>query len=202
MHIVGDRPGCGGARREVPVTQRAESFTRTFSIGIEPFEGENPRRRRFDCDLHVREARHDYIGAGTAQIHGLASTIDADDETEIPGAPGLHAGDGVFDDDRARRLRFQAARGLEEGIRRRLALQWHPGEIAAIDPSTEPKCIDLKSAVDRGPIAKGMIFEGIYKFDGETLVLTLNMGVDKKRPQKFESDKDSSVVVVTMKREN
>jgi uncharacterized protein (TIGR03067 family) len=75
-------------------------------------------------------------------------------------------------------------------------------EIAAIDPSTEPKCIDLKSAVDRGPIAKGMIFEGIYKFDGETIVLALHMGAGKKRPQKFESDRDSGMVVVTMKREN
>jgi uncharacterized protein (TIGR03067 family) len=74
-------------------------------------------------------------------------------------------------------------------------------EIATLDPSTEPKCIDLKSGVDQGQIAKGTVFESIYKFDGDDLVLAIHMGADKKRPAKFESEKDSGVVVVTMKRE-
>ena len=74
-------------------------------------------------------------------------------------------------------------------------------EIATLDPSTDPKCIDLKSMVDQGQIAKGAVFESIYKFDGESLVMAIHMGSDKKRPTKFESEKDSGVVVVTMKRE-
>jgi uncharacterized protein (TIGR03067 family) len=74
-------------------------------------------------------------------------------------------------------------------------------EIATLDPSTDPKCIDLKSLVDQGQIAKGAVFESIYKFDGDALVIAIHMGGDKKRPAKFESDKDSGVVVVTMKRE-
>jgi uncharacterized protein (TIGR03067 family) len=74
-------------------------------------------------------------------------------------------------------------------------------EIATLDPSTDPKCIDLKSVVDQGPITKGTVFESIYKFDGDDLVLAIHMGADKKRPAKFESEKDSGVVVVTMKRE-
>jgi uncharacterized protein (TIGR03067 family) len=73
--------------------------------------------------------------------------------------------------------------------------------IAALDPSTDPKCIDLKSAVDQGQITKGTVFESIYKLDGEELIIAINIGGDKKRPAKFESEKDSGVVVVTMKKE-
>ena len=74
-------------------------------------------------------------------------------------------------------------------------------EIATLDPSTDPKCIDLKSLVDQGPIAKGAVFESIYKFDGEDMIMAIHIGADKKRPAKFESEKDSGVVVVTMKRD-
>jgi uncharacterized protein (TIGR03067 family) len=73
-------------------------------------------------------------------------------------------------------------------------------EIAALDPATDPKCIDLKSLIDQGPFAKGTLFESIYKFDGEDLLLAIHIGADKKRPAKFESEKDSGVVVVTLKR--
>ena len=148
VHIVSDRPGCGAARREVPVGQRAQSFARAFLIGIEPLKGENPRGRRFDRDLHVREAGHDHVGASAAQIHGLAATIDADDQPEIAGTPGLHTGGRIFDDDRPRRLRFQTAHGLEECIRLWLALQWHAGKVTAIDPGIE-QVGDLGGREDR-----------------------------------------------------
>ena len=74
-------------------------------------------------------------------------------------------------------------------------------EIATIDPSTDPKCIDLKAVMDRGPITKGTVFEAIYKLDGDTMTIAIHMGETKKRPTKFESEKDSGVVVVTLKRE-
>jgi uncharacterized protein (TIGR03067 family) len=74
-------------------------------------------------------------------------------------------------------------------------------EIASVDPSTDPKCIDLKALMDQGQIAKGTVFESIYKFDGEMLIIAIHIGPDRKRPAKFESEKDSGVVVVTMKKE-
>jgi uncharacterized protein (TIGR03067 family) len=74
-------------------------------------------------------------------------------------------------------------------------------ELASLDPSTDPKCVDLKSLVDMGQIAKGTVYEAIYKFDGENLVMAIHIGETKKRPEKFESEKDSKNVVVTMKRE-
>ena len=74
-------------------------------------------------------------------------------------------------------------------------------EVAAMDPSTTPKLLDLKSVVDMGPITKGTVYEAIYKLDGDDLTLALYFGEGKKRPEKFESEKDSGVVVVTLKRE-
>jgi uncharacterized protein (TIGR03067 family) len=74
-------------------------------------------------------------------------------------------------------------------------------EVAALDPSATPKLLDLKSLVDMGQITKGAVFEAIYKIDGDELTIAIYVGADKKRPEKFESEKDSMVVVVTLKRE-
>jgi len=74
-------------------------------------------------------------------------------------------------------------------------------EVAALDPSTDPKILDVKALVDMGGLRKDTVLEAIYKLDGDTLMLALHMGEAKKRPDKFESEKDSGVVVVTLKRE-
>jgi uncharacterized protein (TIGR03067 family) len=72
--------------------------------------------------------------------------------------------------------------------------------IPALDPSTDPKCIDLKATNDMGEVRKGDVYEGIYKFDGDTLVIALNLD-GKSRPAKFEAEKDSKVIVATLKKE-
>jgi uncharacterized protein (TIGR03067 family) len=74
-------------------------------------------------------------------------------------------------------------------------------EVASLDPSTTPKLIDLKSLVDMGPISKGSVYEAIYQVDGDDLSIAIYFGAGNKRPAKFESEKDSMVVVVTFKRE-
>jgi uncharacterized protein (TIGR03067 family) len=74
-------------------------------------------------------------------------------------------------------------------------------EIPALDPSTDPKILDLKALMSMGEISKDTVYEAIYKFDGENLVIAIHVGATKKRPEKFESEKDSGVVVVTLKRE-
>ena len=73
-------------------------------------------------------------------------------------------------------------------------------EVAALDPSADPKCIDFKAAVDIGELRKGTVYESIYKFDGDALILAVHMGEAKARPAKFEAPKDSKVVLVTLKR--
>jgi uncharacterized protein (TIGR03067 family) len=74
-------------------------------------------------------------------------------------------------------------------------------EVATLDPSTTPKLIDLKALVDMGPISKGTVYESIYKVDGDDLSIAIYFGEGKKRPEKFESEKDSLVALVTFKRE-
>ena len=73
-------------------------------------------------------------------------------------------------------------------------------EITAVDPSTTPKCIDLKWLSDKGGIAKGTVLEGIYKLDGDTLQLAINPMGGTDRPDKFESPQGSKFVVITFER--
>lgn len=74
-------------------------------------------------------------------------------------------------------------------------------EIADLDPATDPKCLDLKALRDLGGISKGTVYEAVYKLDGDTLTIALNVNDSKSRPSKFESPKDSNVAVVTLKKE-
>jgi uncharacterized protein (TIGR03067 family) len=73
--------------------------------------------------------------------------------------------------------------------------------VTSVDGSTDPKCIDFKALVDQGAVTKGTVFEGIYKLDGDTLLLALHPEGGTNRPAKFESPKDSKVIVVTFQRE-
>src|SRR5262245_42165810 len=52
-------------------------------------------------------------------------------------------------------------------------------EVAALDPSTDPKILDLKALVDMGGLRKDTVLEAIYKLDGDTLMLALHMGEAK-----------------------
>jgi uncharacterized protein (TIGR03067 family) len=74
-------------------------------------------------------------------------------------------------------------------------------EIAAIDPATDPKCIDLKALADMGGIRKDTVYEAIYKLEKDTLTLALHVEGGSNRPSKFESAAGSKVVVVTLERQ-
>jgi uncharacterized protein (TIGR03067 family) len=58
------------------------------------------------------------------------------------------------------------------------------GEIVAIDPKTDPLCLDIKS-VEEG--RKGQVDEAIFKIDGDTLTICLHQGKEKQRPTRFET---------------
>jgi uncharacterized protein (TIGR03067 family) len=74
-------------------------------------------------------------------------------------------------------------------------------DITELDPTTSPKLIDFKGLEDKGGIRKDTVYEGIYKVDGETLTIALYVGAGNKRPEKFESPKESNIILVTLKRE-
>lgn len=73
-------------------------------------------------------------------------------------------------------------------------------EVSTLDATTDPKLIDLKSAVDKDPIPKGAVIEAIYKIDGDTLTLVGYAGEGKKRPANFDPPKDDGVGMWVMTR--
>jgi len=73
--------------------------------------------------------------------------------------------------------------------------------VANLDPSTDPKLLDFKALADMGEIRKDTTYEAIYKLDKDTLTIAIYFGEGQKRPDKFESAKDSKVAVVTFERE-
>jgi uncharacterized protein (TIGR03067 family) len=73
--------------------------------------------------------------------------------------------------------------------------------IESLDPGTDQKCIDLKALNDSGIMRQGMVYEGVYKLDGDILVLSIYIGKGKSWPEKFESSEGSAIVVLSMKRE-
>lgn len=70
------------------------------------------------------------------------------------------------------------------------------GEVVALDPSTNPKVIDLTSV--RG--TRVTHNEGIYKRDGDTLIVSIYQGKDKKRPTSFDRPTEDQTVLWTLKR--
>jgi uncharacterized protein (TIGR03067 family) len=73
-------------------------------------------------------------------------------------------------------------------------------DVDSIDPSTNPKCLDIKAIEDQGPIKKGMVFEAIYKIDGDTLTIAIHIGEEKKRPANFDQPKEEQTMVMVFKR--
>jgi uncharacterized protein (TIGR03067 family) len=89
---------------------------------------------------------------------------------------------------------------LEIKDRRLTAAGREEYEIVALDPAADPKVFDLKT-VPGDPKREGVVVEGIYKLDGDTLVLALHLGRDKNRPSGFDPSKDAATMVWTLKRE-
>jgi uncharacterized protein (TIGR03067 family) len=71
------------------------------------------------------------------------------------------------------------------------------GEIVAIDPKTDPRCMDLKS-VEKG--RAGQVEEAIYKVEGDTLTICVYQGKGKQRPTSFESPKQADTILAVFKR--
>jgi len=67
-----------------------------------------------------------------------------------------------------------------------------------LDASTDPKIIDLAKLQDPD---KDQVLEGIYKFEGEMLVICLWTGQGTKaRPAEFSTKAGDNFVLVTLKR--
>lgn len=72
-------------------------------------------------------------------------------------------------------------------------------KVAAIDPTTDPKCIDLLEKRDGKPDRN---VEGVYKIDKDTLrfAMCVPTADGKQRPAGFDKPTDARTVVFTLKR--
>jgi uncharacterized protein (TIGR03067 family) len=88
-------------------------------------------------------------------------------------------------------LEFKARKWVFTGVEK--------GEIVVVDPGTDPKRIDLKS-LEKGKV--GVVEEGIYKIDGDTLTVCWYQGKPKamSRPTTFDVPKDKDVVLAVFRR--
>jgi uncharacterized protein (TIGR03067 family) len=71
------------------------------------------------------------------------------------------------------------------------------GEVVALDPTCNPRLIDLKAVTRSG---KTFTREGIYKKDGDTLLISIKQGEDKKRPTTFDTPTEAGTVLFVLKR--
>ena len=68
-----------------------------------------------------------------------------------------------------------------------------------VDAAKVPKELDVKPT---GGPARGKTVKGIYKFDGDTLTICYEHDAEKgKRPEKFESKADTTLLLITYKRD-
>ncbi len=70
-------------------------------------------------------------------------------------------------------------------------------EVVAIDPKSDPKCIDTGSL---DPKHAGLTQEAIYTIEGDTLRMCSYKGRDKNRPTTFDPPSDSDTQLVILKR--
>jgi uncharacterized protein (TIGR03067 family) len=69
------------------------------------------------------------------------------------------------------------------------------GEFIAIDPTTDPKCFDLKSVEES---RKGQVDEGIFKIEGDTLTVCLHQGKERQRPTRFETSPEQPDTILAV----
>jgi uncharacterized protein (TIGR03067 family) len=71
------------------------------------------------------------------------------------------------------------------------------GEVVALDPSTDPKLLDLKSTRKNGETA---VNEAVYKVTGDTMLISIYQGKDKKRPTNLDVPTEGETVLWTLKK--
>jgi uncharacterized protein (TIGR03067 family) len=70
-------------------------------------------------------------------------------------------------------------------------------EVAAIDPSTNPKCLDIRRLENGKPTT---LEEGIFKLDGDALFICVYQGGGKQRPTTFDTANQADTTLVVLKR--
>jgi uncharacterized protein (TIGR03067 family) len=73
-------------------------------------------------------------------------------------------------------------------------------EVADIDPTSDPTCLDLKVRSGSGVFKTGSSYESVYKRDGDTLTWAFYHGRGKSRPTSLDKPTDPAVMVMVFER--
>lgn len=94
----------------------------------------------------------------------------------------------------------EAAGQIEFKGRKILLAGKNLAEVADLDPTTDPKCLDFKVGMQNGALQKGTVYESVYKIDGDTLTWAIYIGAGGMRPANFDPPKEAGFVLVVLKR--
>lgn len=72
-------------------------------------------------------------------------------------------------------------------------------EVVALDPTTSPMCFDLKN-IPANAKREGLVYEAVFKIEGDMLHYCVYNGKDKKRPTGFDTPKDADTQLFVLKR--
>jgi uncharacterized protein (TIGR03067 family) len=74
------------------------------------------------------------------------------------------------------------------------------GAVVALDPATDPKCLDFKMRTGFGILKQGATYESVYRRDGDTLKWAFYHGRGKSRPTAFGRPTDPAVMFMVFSR--
>ena len=74
------------------------------------------------------------------------------------------------------------------------------GVVVDLDPASNPKCLDFRPLKGFGVFKKGLIFESVYKLDGDTLTWAVHIGRERNRPISFDKPTDAGAIVIVLNR--
>jgi uncharacterized protein (TIGR03067 family) len=74
------------------------------------------------------------------------------------------------------------------------------GVVVALDPETDPKCLDFKTLKEFGVLRAGSTYESVYKLNGDTLTWAVHVGREKNRPVSLDKPTDPGTLVIVLSR--
>lgn len=130
-------------------------------------------------------------------IAGTAFTADKD--AELKALEGTWLLDAATLDGRDHTLDFQGMKLILKGTDYAIEFGENSDKgTITIDPAKSPMWIDIKTG-EKGPF-KGKTLPGIYKLDGERLVLCCHADA-QKRPTEFDAQSKTRNMLLTYKRQ-
>lgn len=134
-------------------------------------------------------------------VAGAALAADKEKEAELKALEGTWVIDAATADGRDHTDDFAGMKLILKGNEYEIDFAENSGKgTFAIDPTKSPKWIDIKMPEKKLVLFKGKTLPGIYKFEGEKLVVCCHAD-GEKRPAEFDAKAKTRNLLLTYKRE-